>query len=106
MKLKSLKPRVQVAPLSRVKTLDTKAGATEMERGRSWMAKRHRVALAYNYQCAKCGRVWVSSRDHIDHIIPREQGGSNEESNLQPLCNEPCHAEKTAEEARIRARGY
>jgi 5-methylcytosine-specific restriction endonuclease McrA len=106
MKLQTLKPRVQAASLNRVKTLDTKAGTTEMERGRAWMAKRHRVALAYNYRCAKCGKAWVSSRDHIDHIIPREQGGSNDESNLQPLCDEPCHAEKTAAEARVRARGY
>ncbi|RYE73276.1 MAG: HNH endonuclease [Oxalobacteraceae bacterium] len=53
--------------------------------------------------CAKCGRLWMSNRDHIDHIVPREQGGSNDESNLQPLCNEPCHAEKTAAEARARS---
>lgn len=86
-----------------IKTLDTKAGTTEMERGRAWMAKRERVALAYNYRCAMCGKVWVSSRDHIDHKVPREQGGSNDESNLQPLCEVPCHAEKTAAEAKARS---
>jgi len=47
--------------------------------------------------------LWMSNRDHIDHIVPREQGGSNDESNLQSLCNEPCHAEKTAAEARARS---
>ena len=102
-RLTTLKPRLQTINTSRVPVLLIKAGSTEMERGRAWMAKRHRVALAYGYRCAKCSGVWLSSRDHIDHIIPREQGGSNDESNLQPLCAEPCHAEKTAAEARARA---
>jgi 5-methylcytosine-specific restriction enzyme A len=103
MKLTTLKPRLATIATNRAPMLEAKAGATEMERGRAWMAKRHRVALAYNYQCAKCGRTWLSSRDHIDHIVPREQGGSNDESNLQPLCDTPCHAEKSAAEAKARA---
>lgn len=102
-RLKTLQSRIKQAPTSRIRTLDTKAGVTEMERGRAWMAKRERVALAYGYRCAKCGAVWVSGRDNIDHIIPREQGGSNEESNLQPLCTKPCHEEKTKAEGRARA---
>lgn len=102
MSLITLKPRLQSLGTSRVKTLDTKAGATEMERGRAWMAKRHRVALAHGYRCAGCARVWVASRDQIDHRIPREQGGSNDESNLQPLCHD-CHGLKTAEEAKTRS---
>ena len=73
-----------------------------MERGGAWMAKRERVALAHNYRCAMCGLLWLPHRGHIDHIIPREQGGSNDESNLQPLCIEPCHAIKTASEAKHR----
>ena len=102
MSLATLKPRLGTANTLRVQVLDTKAGATPMERGRAWMAKRHRVAMAHNYQC-KCGAVWVSTRDHIDHIIPREQGGSNDESNLQPLCR-PCHDEKTKAEATARSK--
>lgn len=104
-RLQTLKSRIQAAAQSRVKVLDTKAGTTEMERGRAWMAKRHRIALAHGYQCAGCRCVWVPSRDQIDHKVPREQGGSNDESNLQPLCK-TCHDAKTAAEARIRARGW
>jgi len=103
MSLATLKPRLATLKTTATRILETKAGATPMERGRAWMAKRERVALAHGYRCAKCGRVWISSRDHIDHKIPREQGGSNDESNLQPLCNEPCHAEKTKAEAAQRA---
>lgn len=103
MTLRTLKPRITSLNPSKVKTLDTKAGTTEMERGRAWMAKRERVATRHGYKCAMCGRLWVSYRDQIDHIVPREQGGTNEESNLQPLCTQPCHAEKTAAEAKVRA---
>ena len=100
-RLQTLKPRLATSSLSRVKVLDTKAGATERIRGGKWMAIRQRVALAHGYRCAGCGCVWVSSRDQIDHIIPLEQGGSNEDSNLQPLCN-TCHEAKTSAEARAR----
>jgi len=102
MPLATLKPRLAPLSLARAPVLQEKAGTTVMERGRSWMEKRQRVAQAYGYRCAKCGAVWVSSRDHIDHKVPREQGGSNDESNLQPLCDTPCHAEKTAAEAKAR----
>lgn len=104
MALTTLRPRLATGTFTRAPVLQAKAETTEMERGRAWMAKRDRVAAAYGYKCAVCGRLWVSYRDHIDHKVPREQGGSNDESNLQPLCNEPCHAEKTAAEAKARAR--
>lgn len=103
MGLKTLKPRLPMLSSS-VKVLDTKAGATAMERGSAWMAKRERVAQRYNYMCAECGLLWLSWRDEIDHIIPREQGGSNDESNLQPLHKNPCHAAKTKREAQERYR--
>jgi 5-methylcytosine-specific restriction protein A len=83
--------------------LEAKAGTTERIRGRAWMATRQRVALAHGYRCAGCGCVWVPSRDQIDHTIPLEQGGGNEDSNLKPLCN-ACHEAKTAGEATRRAR--
>lgn len=62
------------------------------------METRQRIALAHGYECVDCGRVWRSHVDHIDHDIPLEQGGSNEDSNLKPRCDE-CHKAKTASEA-------
>jgi 5-methylcytosine-specific restriction endonuclease McrA len=100
-RLQTLKPRIQAAKLERIKMLDTKAGATERIRGRAWMKTRERVALAHDYRCAGCGCVWVPSRDQIDHAVPLEQGGSNDDSNLRPLCDD-CHKAKTADEARLR----
>lgn len=111
MSLATLKPKLKVISTSRVKTLDTKAGTTEMERGRAWMAKRERVALAHGFRCAACQLVLMPgkladgrSKWQCDHVVPREQGGSNDESNLQPLCTVPCHEAKTAEEAKARSR--
>jgi 5-methylcytosine-specific restriction protein A len=32
--------------------------------------------------------------EHVDHIVPLSQGGTNATSNLQTLC-QPCHSRKT-----------
>lgn len=103
MSLTTLKPRLTVGSLTRTPVLQTKAGTTEMERGRAWMAKRLRVAQRFHYLCQGpgCGLVWRPDRDQIDHVIPREQGGSNDESNLQPLCVE-CHKAKSDAETKVR----
>ncbi|WP_232624351.1 HNH endonuclease [Paraburkholderia ginsengisoli] len=36
----------------------------------------------------------VELRGVVDHVKPLEQGGSNDDTNLQYLCN-PCHVDKT-----------
>lgn len=102
MALTTLKPKLATLDTRQVKTLDTKAGATERVRGRKWMNTRDRVALAHGYRCSGCGCVWVQGRDQIDHKVPLEQGGSNDDSNLQPLCDD-CHKAKTAAEAKTRS---
>lgn len=106
MSLATLKPRLTAASLTRTSVLQAKARTVERQRGRAWMATRERVAMRYGYRCAKCGAVWVSSRDHIDHIVELADGGTNDDSNLQPLCDVPCHKAKTDARAKARARGY
>ena len=98
MGLATLKPRLATAKTHSTPVLEAKASTTPRIRGRAWMETRKRVALAHNYRCAGCGCVWVSSRDQVDHKVGLEQGGSNEDWNLQPLCV-PCHDKKTAREA-------
>lgn len=48
-------------------------------------AKRLRVFMRDGFRCQFCGEDeldWL----RVDHIIPREKGGSNDETNLWTLC--------------------
>lgn len=103
MAMKMLKPKLAVLNTSRVKVLDTKAGATERVRGSAWMRVRRAVLLRDGYQCRSCGSI---RNDHeVDHIKPLEQGGDAVSmDNMQLLCSGPdgCHARKTAAEGNAR----
>jgi 5-methylcytosine-specific restriction enzyme A len=46
-----------------------------------------------NYQCKSCGKTNLETTLNIDHIIPLAQGGSNDISNLQTLCQN-CNQKK------------
>lgn len=72
------------------------------------MATRRQVMQRDRYTCAGCGSIRT---DHeVDHIVPLEQGGTDELSNLQLLCawfdasgaKQGCHAAKTKAEAKER----
>jgi 5-methylcytosine-specific restriction protein A len=102
MALATLKPRLTSMRIDKVPMLEAKAGTTPRIRGRAWMQTRERVALAHGYRCVDCNCVWVAGRDQMDHDVPLEQGGSNEDSNLRPRCITCAHA-KTAAEAAARA---
>lgn len=47
--------------------------------------------LAQEPFCVECGRAG----SHVDHILPRRQGGTDDHGNLQTLCSS-CHSHKTA----------
>ena len=73
------------------------------------MAKRRAVMQRDKYTCAGCGLIRM---DHeVDHVVPLEQGGSNDLENLQLLCawfdvngvKQGCHAAKSKAEAAERA---
>ncbi|KOR22809.1 HNH endonuclease [Burkholderia cenocepacia] len=102
-RLSTLKARVGTLKESRVSTLETKASATPRIRGRRWVETRKRIAVEQQFVCRGCGCTWLPWRDEVDHEVPLEQGGSNDDSNLQLLCDD-CHKAKTAAEASARAR--
>lgn len=84
---------------------DRKGSAHSRGYGAAWRRVR-KLALDRDghccVACAKRGRKAVPARC-VDHIVPKEAGGSDELANLQSLCFS-CHGEKTVNDS-IRARG-
>ena len=56
---------------------------------------RHEVFLRDDYKCCECGATKENTSLHIDHIVSVSQGGSDEMSNLQTLC-EQCNLSKSS----------
>lgn len=82
---------------------------TRQERGYGarWDKLRLRILKRDMYLCQECkrqGRVTplgVRPYDHaVDHIVSKAQGGDDSHSNLQSLCQYPCHYEKSQREAK------
>jgi 5-methylcytosine-specific restriction endonuclease McrA len=101
--LPTLRPRVRQLP-QRVRVL-TVQELTPRPAGDAWQRTRARIELRDGSRCQKCGLIWLADRDVVDHAVPRWAGGSDKDSNLWLLHAEPCHAEKSADEARMRAAG-
>ena len=66
-----------------------------------WKAARREVLLRDNYQCQVCKAVVAGKRAHVDHIVPKSQGGSDEVSNLRCLCVS-CHSKHEGWRAAMR----
>jgi 5-methylcytosine-specific restriction endonuclease McrA len=67
------------------------------------------VLLRDDGRCHICGEYGATEVDHVVPLSPLADpvgvGGADDPSNLAPVHPVPCHAEKTAEEAkRARAR--
>ncbi len=58
--------------------------------GRAWQRLRTRYLAAHPYCECGCGR----RASHVDHVIPRSQGGTDAWENLQALAP-GCHSRKT-----------
>jgi 5-methylcytosine-specific restriction protein A len=52
-------------------------------------------------RCALCKRVHDATGIEVDHRLPLADGGTNTETNVQPLCKR-CHVGKTSAENRAR----
>lgn len=49
-------------------------------------SKRKKVHEKYNFKCAYCGDLLEYEDMQVDHIFPKDRGGSNEINNLNPSC--------------------
>jgi 5-methylcytosine-specific restriction protein A len=56
---------------------------------------RRRIWEAFGRTCQMCRQPTDERGFDLDHHIPLEIGGDDEEANLRPLCR-PCHRLKTA----------
>lgn len=56
--------------------------AVGSSRGSEWEAVRKRVLERDGYVCVVC----QAPATHVDHIIPKARGGTDEMSNLQAMC--------------------
>ncbi|MFL9899046.1 HNH endonuclease [Paraburkholderia fungorum] len=73
--------------------------------GAAWTRQRELILKRDGGLCQPCLRARrVTRATQVDHIKSRAEGGTDDESNLQSIC-EPCHKAKTAREsARARLR--
>ena len=67
-----------------------------------WRRTRRRVLRRDRGICWVCGKAGA---DEVDHVIPRAEGGTDDEDNLAAIHDDPCHRRKSAAEgARARYR--
>lgn len=92
------RPKPHRAPTMKVPQHLRRPSASKRGYGAHWRRLR-RYILACNPLCAdpfgvhaEQKRVEVATQ--VDHIVPRADGGTDDESNLQALC-ERCHTRKT-----------
>lgn len=96
--MQTLKPRLQV--------LNTRVAKTHNQTERIRGGNLQRIREDYFrlkplcVACEEAGRTNLATE--LDHIVPLWKGGADAPHNRQGLCS-PCHAAKTAEEARERA---
>ena len=98
-RLRTLPPRLKAAP-TRAATLEQPLRYGKGRGGRPWRRVRERILKRDSYLCQPCKRQdRLTLATQVDHVIPQFEGGSDEEDNLQGICD-PCHEVKTQAEAR------
>lgn len=65
----------------------------------AWRKLRKRILVRDRYLCQVCLALGiVTPATQVDHIANKAAGGTDDERNLQAICD-PCHASKTRAEA-------
>lgn len=69
----------------------------ERERGRTNQRRRERYFRQHPLcvRCEQAGRIRAATQ--LDHVVALVNGGTNDDSNRQGLCDD-CHKAKTAED--------
>ncbi|MFQ2171887.1 HNH endonuclease [Aeromonas rivipollensis] len=65
----------------------------------AWRKRRKRILERDKYLCQVCLALGiVTPATQVDHIVNKAAGGTDDDDNLQSICD-PCHATKTRAEA-------
>jgi len=77
--------------------------ALELDADGDYTAKEwRRLCRFYDNRCLACG---LKKKLEVDHVVPLTKGGSNDLSNLQPLCRS-CNSKKGTKIIDYRPRAY
>jgi 5-methylcytosine-specific restriction endonuclease McrA len=109
MKLAMLRPRLQAVG-NRLATLaPARPNVVERKRGWAGVQDRNRIRARDKGQCQQCireRRSHINNGFQVDHVVPLWDGGTDDDSNKETICDEH-HKIKTAREAKERAaRGF
>lgn len=76
-----------------------KVSADERGYDWAWRKRRKRILERDKYLCQVCLALGiVTPATQVDHIVNKAAGGTDDDDNLQSICD-PCHATKTRAEA-------
>jgi 5-methylcytosine-specific restriction protein A len=85
-----------------------RTSAAERGYGSEWRKTRERILVRDRRLCQPClreGRTTLATE--VDHKIPKAEGGTDDDSNLQAICDQKpwrCHSKKTAVESKRSAK--
>ncbi|WP_081263528.1 HNH endonuclease [Rhodococcus pyridinivorans] len=63
---------------------------------RQWRNQRQRALKRDNHRCVQCG----ASAEEVDHILSKQEGGTDELHNLRSLCRQ-CHIPYTRQQSAV-----
>lgn len=101
-RLTCLKPRIKTLGATQHKGWASEARGSRQERGygAAWDRARKLVMQRDCGLCQPCRRAGrIAAARAVDHIVPKSQGGTDGEHNLQAICD-ACHQVKTQRESR------
>ena len=82
-----------------------KGNTTQRGYGADWRKIRRRILERDHHLCQEHLKQGViTPGNHVDHIVPKAQGGDNSDANLQTLCA-TCHYRKTGTERSVKGEG-
>lgn len=84
------KPQTIVLPPPRIVDKPTRRQHIKANGGAHTANEWRMLCQLHNWCCAACGRKRPLTKDHI---VPVTEGGSDDISNIQPLCR-PCNSSK------------